>query len=113
MAKSSVVKPGNIAIVRVTTEHLEEITLFCQSLREISERDELDGFVINLAGIRLAPSELLSAFVNLNRRSPGTVKLCHVHPNIVEALTRTQLMRLFEVFDDEGVALERLRQVPA
>lgn len=101
-------QPENVAVVRVSAEHIKDITDYCRTLKDLVRQSEPDGVVVNLAGIRILPSELLSTFVVLHRRARNTIKLCHVQANILETLTRTQLIRLFEVFDDEGSALARL-----
>ncbi len=106
-------KPENVFVVRISAEHICDISNVCQALRNLAEQFHPDGFVINLAGIRVLPSELLSTFVVLHRKAPRMIKLCHVPANILETLTRTQLIQLFEICDDEGSALDRLRKVPA
>ena len=101
-------KPGKIEIIRITAEDASDPPSFRETLLQLDVDETPEGYVINLAGVRLVPSEILSALVVLHRHVPNRVKLCHVHPNILEMLNRTQLTQIFEVCDDEGVALGRL-----
>ena len=64
--------------------------------------------LLNLAGCTGADSlgigELISLHVSLTNRG-GTLKLLHLPERISDLLRATQLISMFEVFDDEAVAL--------
>ena len=64
--------------------------------------------VLNLAGCTGADSlgigELISLHVSLTNRG-GTLKLLHVPERISDLLRATQLISMFEIFDDEAMAL--------
>ncbi len=106
---SLVERNEGVYVARVVADNKLGTAKFCQALVELSEQGSGRGFVFNLAGVNIIPSELLGALVVLHRSAPNSVKLCHVNPNVFETLTRTQLLRLFEVFEDEGSALASLQ----
>ena len=64
--------------------------------------------LLNLAGCVGADSlgigELISLHVGLTNRG-GTLKLVHLPERIRDLLTATQLIAMFEIFDDEEEAL--------
>ena len=64
--------------------------------------------LLNLAACTGADSlgigELISLHVSLANRG-GTLKILHLPERIGELLRATQLISMFEIFDDEGAAL--------
>ncbi len=65
--------------------------------------------LLNLAGCTGADSlgigELISLHVSLSNRG-GTLKLLRVPARISDLLRATQLISMFEIFEDEAVALD-------
>lgn len=65
--------------------------------------------VLNFAGCTGADSlgigELISLHVSLANRG-GSLKILHLPERIAELLKATQLISMFEIFDDEGAAVE-------
>ena len=65
--------------------------------------------LLNLAGCTGADSlgigELISLHVSLSNRG-GVLKLLHLPERIRDLLRATQLISMFEIFEDEGAALQ-------
>ena len=102
---------GKTLVVPIELEQTSDETETNQlriSLREMVSKQVCTGFVINLHAIKLLASEYLALFVELHQSTPYRVKLCNVHPNILETLSRTQLIQLLEVVESEEKAIKSL-----
>jgi anti-sigma B factor antagonist len=69
-------------------------------------------FLINLAGVDFIDSDGLGELTrcySVVRRAGGDMKLVHVHQRVQALLDLTRLNNLFEIHDDEQVALQAFR----
>ena len=81
------------------------------ALREaVSEALEAGGrnLLVNLGGVSTIDSsgigELVSAYTTVTNRG-GKLKLYNLPPKVTDILQITQLISVFEIFEDEGAAL--------
>ncbi|MBI2149410.1 MAG: STAS domain-containing protein [Acidobacteria bacterium] len=85
----------------------------CLQLRELAKRLTSDGnrqVVLNMQGISYVDSAgiglLLSVYATI-RNQGGDLKLVNVSPRVKELLRITNLLRVFDIFEDESVAIEK------
>lgn len=85
----------------------------CLQLRELTRRLTLDGgrfFILNMAGISYMDSAglglLLSIYATI-RNQGGDLKLLNVGERVHELLRITNLIHVFEIFEDENRALAK------
>ena len=85
----------------------------CLQLRELARRLTSDGgrlFILNMAGISYMDSAglglLLSIYATI-RNQGGDLKLLNVGQRVQELLRITNLIHVFEIYEDEGRALAK------
>ncbi len=83
----------------------------CLQLRELTKRLASDGgrnVILNMAGISYVDSAglglLLSIYATI-RNQGGELKLMNVGPRVHELLRITNLLPVFEIFEDESRAI--------
>ena len=81
-------------------------------LRELASRLTSDGhrmFVLDMAGISFVDSSglglLLSVYASIRNRG-GDLKLLNVGTRVLELLRNTNLIHVFEIYEDEHRAIE-------
>ena len=91
----------------------------CLQLRELTRRIAVDGgcyLVLNMAGITYMDSTglglLLSIYATI-RNQGGDLKLLNVSPRVQELLKITNLIHVFEIFDDENRAVAKKGATPS
>lgn len=70
-------------------------------------------FLVNLAGVDFIDSDGMGELVrcySIVRQSGGELKLVHVTRKVQDLLQITRLNTLFEIYDDEQVALQTFRK---
>jgi anti-sigma B factor antagonist len=82
-------------------------TVLRDAIQRLSEAGKTKA-LLNFAGIKYVDSsgigELVSSLVTLNR-DDGQLKLLNVTGRVEEVLSLSSLLSLFEVYDDEALAL--------
>ena len=85
----------------------------CLQLRELTRRLTTDGgrfFILNMSGISYMDSAglglLLSIYATI-RNQGGDLKLLNVSERVQELLRITNLLHVFEIFEDEENALAK------
>ena len=66
--------------------------------------------LLNFSNVKFMSSAILGQLIKLNKkvtRANGRLKLCGFAPNLREVFRISQLDRLFEIYDDEQLALDR------
>ena len=82
-----------------------------QSLRQLLETD-VKSILFNLQGVRLMDSSGLGELVRARASAANagaTIKLLHVEDKVKEVLEMTQLIGVFESFNDETDAIMSFR----
>ncbi len=75
-------------------------------LVEVQKKSRL---LLNLGGIRKYSTEFLGNLLGLKQRvvkARGTLKLCSIAPNLMDAVRILHLERVFEIFGEEQEALD-------
>lgn len=85
----------------------------CLQLRELAKRLTSDGdrqVILNMQGISYVDSAgiglLLSIYATI-RNQGGDLKLVNVSPRVKELLRITNLLHVFDIYEDESRALEK------
>ncbi|MBI4473609.1 MAG: STAS domain-containing protein [Acidobacteria bacterium] len=85
----------------------------CLQLRELAKRLTSDGdrqVILNMKGISYVDSAgiglLLSIYATI-RNQGGDLKLVNVSPRVKELLRITNLLHVFDIYEDESRALEK------
>ena len=91
----------------------------CLQLRELAKRLTSDGgryFVLNMAGISYVDSAglglLLSIYATI-RNQGGDLKLLNVSDRVQELLKITNLIHVFEIYEDEDHAIAKKGSSPS
>jgi len=107
--KSSIRDLGDIRIIELSGK----ITIGAGDvkLRELISRaveDDKNNIVLDLGGVTAIDSsgigEMVACYTTVTKRG-GQLKLMHLSPKITDILQVTQLITVFDVFDDEREAL--------
>ena len=107
--KSSVRDVGDIRVIELTGK----ITIGAGDvkIRELigqSLEDDKNNVILDLGGVTAIDSsgigEMVACYTTVTKRD-GQLKLMHLSPKINDILQVTQLITVFEVFDDEREAL--------
>jgi anti-sigma B factor antagonist len=90
-----------------------------QQLRELTRRITSDGgryLVLNMSGITYMDSIglgiLLSIYATI-RNQGGELKLLNVSPRVQDLLKTTNLLHVFEIYDDEDDAIAKKGATPS
>ena len=85
----------------------------CLQLRELTRRLTSDGarfFILNMSGISYMDSAglglLLSVYATIKNQG-GELKLLNVSERVIELLKITNLLHVFDIFEDEEIALAK------
>ena len=82
-----------------------------QAVRELVEKGE-KNIVINLAGVSNIDSsglgELVSCYSTVQRIGGG-LKLLNLSQNVIDIMSITKLLTVFDTYDDEAAAIESFR----
>lgn len=92
-------------ISKLDEETYDEIT---ESLFLLTESNTPVQMLINLSRVRYLSSSMLSILLMLNMKiieSGGVLKLCSIRPPLHEVLVVTKLDGLFDIYDNEEMAL--------
>ena len=89
----------------------EPVLLLRETLR-VAVSDDVKQFILNLGEVSYIDSsglgELVSAYTTIRNRQ-GDVKLLNLTAKAKDLLQMTKLLTVFDVYDDEGTALAKLK----
>lgn len=111
--KSSIRDLGDIRVIELSGK----ITIGAGDvkLRELISQaveDDKNNIVLDLGGVTAIDSsgigEMVACYTTVTKRG-GQLKLMHLSPKITDILQVTQLITVFDVFDDEREALASFR----
>ena len=101
---------GNVAIVDLNGQiRLGETNInLHNAIKKLVEEGEKD-IVLNLAGVTHIDSsglgELVAGFTTVERNG-GQMKLVNLSDRVIDLMTITKLLTVFDVFEDERTAIE-------
>jgi anti-sigma B factor antagonist len=90
----------------VSDEDIQEVG---DQLYSLVEQEGHRKLLLNFANVRYLSSAALGKLINLKRKLgavKGTMKLCCIHPDLLEVFKITRLDQVFQIFDDEQAALD-------
>ena len=106
-------KIGNITVVSfvdtkiVTEENIQEVGDQLYSLVEDAGHKEL---LLNFGNVQYLSSAALGKLINLKKKVgavKGKLKLCCIHPDLLEVFRITRLDQVFEIYAEEQAAIDK------
>lgn len=80
-----------------------------EELYRVAESEDCDSLLLNFSGVAFLSSSALGKLITLNKRvkaGGGQLRLCEMHPKILELFTLTGLDKLFDIKLDEIAGLQ-------
>ena len=91
----------------VTEENIQEVGDQLYSLVEDEGHKQL---LLNFGNVQYLSSAALGKLINLKKKvnaAKGKLKLCCIHPDLLEVFKITRLDQVFEIYDEEQQALDK------
>ena len=91
----------------VTEENIQEVG---DQLYSLVEDDGFKQLLLNFGNVQYLSSAALGKLINLKRKAgavKGKLKLCCIHPDLLEVFRITRLDQVFEIYSDEQAALDK------
>jgi len=85
-------------------------------LTQLVTKDHRIKLLLNFENVEYLSSAALGKLISLHKRvreHNGQLKLCGIRPEIYEVFKITKLNLLFEIYDDEELALKTFKGSPA
>jgi anti-sigma B factor antagonist len=90
----------------VTEENIQEVG---DQLYSLVEQEGHKQLLLNFGNVQYLSSAALGKLINLKKKVgavKGKLKLCCIHPDLLEVFRITRLDQVFEIFDEEQEALD-------
>ena len=106
-----VTEVGDVAVVRfVDRKILDEANIqeLGQELIQLVDEENRDMLLLNFLNVDFLSSGALGKLIKLEKKvkaRAGKLKLCCIRPEIFEVFQITRLDKLFQIYEDEAVAL--------
>ena len=106
-----VTEVGDVTVVRFRDQkilddlNIQELGRELSRLVEVENREKL---LLNFSAVEFLSSAALGKLITLDKKvkaTEGTLKLCHIQPEIYEVFAITRLNRLFDIKENEADAL--------
>jgi anti-sigma B factor antagonist len=91
----------------VTDEAIQEVG---EQLYSLVEDEGHTRLLLNFSNVQYLSSAALGKLINLKKKVgavKGVLKLCCIHPDLLEVFKITRLDQVFEIYGEEQVALDR------
>jgi anti-sigma B factor antagonist len=91
----------------VTEENIQEVG---DQLYSLVEEDGYKQLLLNFGNVQYLSSAALGKLINLKKKVgavKGKLKLCCIHPDLLEVFRITRLDQVFEIFPEEQTALDK------
>ena len=91
----------------VTEENIQEVGDQLYQLVDVEGKKEL---LLNFGNVQYLSSAALGKLINLKKKVAavkGKLKLCCIHPDLLEVFRITRLDQVFEIYADEQAALDK------
>ena len=106
-----VTEVGDVTVVRFRDQKILDDLNIQELGRELSQLVEVEGrarLLLNFSAVEFLSSAALGKLITLDKKvkaADGTLKLCHIQPEIYEVFAITRLNRLFDIKENEADAL--------
>jgi len=103
---------GNVTVVRLGVHRiLDELTIkkFGDELFHVADQPNCRNLLLDFTGVAGLSSAMLGVLLLLRKKmekNAGSLKLCHVGPEIMDIFNATKLGQLFELLDNEQQGLK-------
>lgn len=90
----------------VTEENIQEVG---DQLYSLVEQEGHRQLLLNFGNVQYLSSAALGKLINLRKKVitvKGALKLCCIHPDLLEVFRLTRLDQVFEIFEEEQDALD-------
>jgi anti-sigma B factor antagonist len=91
----------------VTEENIQEVG---DQLYSLVEKEGHKKLLLNFGNVQYLSSAALGKLINLKKKVgvvKGALKLCCIHPDLLEVFRITRLDQVFEIYDEEQEALDK------
>ena len=91
----------------VTEENIQEVG---DQLYSLVEDDGFKQLLLNFGNVQYLSSAALGKLINLKKKVgavKGKLKLCCIHPDLLEVFRITRLDQVFEIYTAEQAALDK------
>ena len=91
----------------VTEEDIQEVG---DQLYSLVEEEGHRQLLLNFGNVRYLSSAALGKLINLKKKvgvAKGKLKLCCIHPDLLEVFRITRLDQVFEIYPDEQTGLDK------
>lgn len=91
----------------VTDEAIQEVG---EQLYSLVEDEGHTRLLLNFSNVQYLSSAALGKLINLKKKVgaiKGVLKLCCIHPDLLEVFKITRLDQVFEIYSEEQTALDR------
>ncbi len=91
----------------VTDENIQEVG---DQLYSLVEQEGHRQLLLNFGNVQYLSSAALGKLINLKKKVgtvKGKLKLCCIHPDLLEVFKITRLDQVFEIYDEEQAALDK------
>jgi anti-sigma B factor antagonist len=91
----------------VTEENIQEVG---DQLYSLVEKEGHKQLLLNFGNVQYLSSAALGKLINLKKKVgavKGKLKLCCIHPDLLEVFRITRLDQVFEIYDEEQEALDK------
>lgn len=106
---------GDVTVVRFVDRRIldeQNIQSIGEQLFSLVDDEKRNKILLDFGTVEYLSSAALGKLLNLNKkveRVRGQLRLCRIKPEILEVFQITRLDKVFNIFDDQGVALESFR----
>lgn len=106
-----VTEVGDVSVVRFRDQKILDDLNIQELGRELAQLVEVEGrtrVLLNFSAVEFLSSAALGKLITLDKKVKavnGTLKLCHIQPEIYEVFAITKLNRLFDIRETEADAL--------
>jgi anti-sigma B factor antagonist len=91
----------------VTEENIQEVG---DQLYSLVEDDGYKQLLLNFGNVQYLSSAALGKLINLKKKVgavKGKLKLCCIHPDLLEVFRITRLDQVFEIYPEEQTAIDK------
>ena len=91
----------------VTEENIQEVG---DQLYSLVEDDGYKQILLNFGNVQYLSSAALGKLINLKKKVgavQGKLKLCCIHPDLLEVFRITRLDQVFEIYPEEQTAIDK------
>lgn len=105
---------GGVTVVGFTSPYLQsdaDIEAVGRELIDLVEKGGKKTLVLTFQNVRFVSSSMIACLVKLHRvvaRAGGKLRICCLHPALLEALRTSRLDKLFDIAADEAEAMKKL-----